>query len=209
MLNMNLRRSVINQYIVILVCSMMFGCATTPPRDVGNLCNIFQDHPEWYQSAKKSELRWHLPISTQMAIMHQESKFRAHARPPRRTIFWIIPWTRPSTAYGYAQALDTTWSVYKRSTGHFWASRSNFKDGVDFIGWYAHQAHQRAGISLDDPMTLYLAYHEGIGGYQRGTHGAKHWLMQVARKVRTRAYIYEAQLEGCEAKLKSHLWHFF
>ena len=195
--------------VVLAIFQFLFGCATSPSRQVDNICSVFKQKPGWYQATKKVENRWHVPIKTQMAIMHQESKFNAYAKPARTKLLWVIPWTRPSSAYGYAQALDMTWQNYKRSTGRILASRSNFADGVDFIGWYAHQAHRRAGIAYDDTMALYLAYHEGIGGYQRKTYRRKRWLMQVARKVRTRAAIYESQLRRCEAKLKRSTWGWF
>ena len=196
---------------VLIGCGWLFlsGCATSPPKHVDNICSIFKQNPDWYRETKAVEKRWHVPIPTQMAIMHQESKFNAYAKPERTKLLWVIPWTRPSSAYGYAQALDMTWRGYKRDTGKLFASRTNFADGVDFIGWYAHQAHRRAGIRYDDTMALYLAYHEGIGGYQQKTYRRKGWLVRVAQKVRTRAAIYEAQLNRCEAQFKRRTFGWF
>ena len=68
---------------------------------------------------------------------------------------------------------------------------------MDFIGWYANQAHRRAGIPRSNAYDLYLAYHEGIGGYQRKTYLRKAWLMPVARKVANRAQTYRSQLAYC------------
>jgi hypothetical protein len=192
--------------LMIFLLNGLVGCVTTPPRNVNNVCSIFKQHPAWYDDAKAVEKRWHLPVATQMAIIHQESKFNARAKPERTKLLWVIPWTRPSSAYGYTQALDMTWSGYKHATGRTFASRTNFADGVDFIGWYAAQANRRAGISLHDPMALYLAYHEGVGGYQRKTYRRKRWLVHVARKVQTRAKIYEAQLARCEGALQEKNW---
>jgi hypothetical protein len=193
-------------FVLWIVSLILSGCVTTPPRNVDNICSVFKQHPEWYADTKAAEKRWHVPVITQMAIIHQESKFNSRAKPERTKLFWVIPWTRPSSAYGYTQALDMTWSGYKRATGRTFASRTNFADGADFIGWYANQAHRRAGIPYSDTRALYLAYHEGIGGYQRGTYLRKRWLIQVARKVQTRAQIYDAQLKRCEAKLKQKSW---
>lgn len=179
---------------------------TPQPRHVDNICSVFKQNPEWYKDAKASEKRWHVPVSTQMAIIHQESKFSARAKPERTKLLWVIPWTRPSSAYGYPQALDTTWGGYKRARGKPFASRTNFEDSIDFVGWYSYRAHKRAGIPLHDSFALYLAYHEGVGGYERRTYRKKRWLIQVARKVRLRASIYEAQLKRCEARLKRNKW---
>jgi len=197
-------------FIAILGVSFFItGCVTAPPRDINNICQIFKQYPDWYRDTRAVEERWHIPASIQMAIIHQESKFDAEAKPECQKLLWVIPWTRPSSAYGYTQALDGTWGGYKRSRGKVLASRTDFSDGVDFIGWYANQAHQRAGISLRDPQALYLAYHEGIGGYQRKTYRRKLWLMHVARKVRARARLYQAQLKHCQDTLARKSWSRF
>lgn len=191
----------------VLVLVLLTGCVSAPPNNVNNICSIFRQYPDWYHDSKQVERRWHVPVAVQMAIIHQESRFNGSARPERTKLLWIIPWKRPSTAYGYTQALRTTWEHYKRSRGGVWASRDDFGDGVDFIGWYANMAHRRAGISRHDPYALYLAYHEGIGGYQRKTYLKKSWLMPVARKVKARAALYQAQLNACQHRLKQKAWY--
>lgn len=180
-----------------LTCGVLSGCVTVPPKDVNNICHVFKQYPRWRTDALDVQRRWRVPVPVQMAIIHQESKFNATAQPPRTKLLWFIPWARPSTAYGYSQALRSTWDLYKQSNGRFWASRESFSDGVDFIGWYANQAYRRAHIPRDNAYELYLAYHEGVGGYQRKTYLQKKWLIQVAHKVSTRARIYEAQLSRC------------
>ena len=129
----------------ILLLSVAYAalscCATLPPRDVNNICHVFKQYPRWRTDALDVQRRWRVPVAVQMAIMHQESKFDSKAQPPRTKLLWFIPWARPSTAYGYAQALRSTWDLYRKSDGGLWASRENFADGVDFIGWYANQAY--------------------------------------------------------------------
>ncbi len=183
-------------FLVILLA--LCGCISKPPRDVNNICTVFKQYPRWYYDSKSVESRWLVPIPVQMAVIHQESKFNGSARPPRTKLFWVIPWKRPSNAYGYTQALKSTWQDYRKAQGSFLSSRTNFADGVDFIGWYANQAFKRAGIPRTDPYALYLAYHEGIGGYQRQTYLQKPWLIQVAKKVKARAALYQAQLARCD-----------
>ena len=184
--------------LFFILCSFLLaGCVSSPPGDVNNICNVFRAYPRWYADALDVQRRWRVPISVQMAIIHQESKFDATARPPRTKLLWVIPWVRPSTAYGYTQALQGTWALYKQSQGALFASRSNFADGVDFIGWYANFANVRAGIKRNDAYSLYLAYHEGVGGYLRRTYLNKGWLIPVAHKVSARAQLYQAQLASC------------
>ncbi len=182
---------------LFFVSVALTSCVSAPPADVNNICHIFRQYPDWRAETLDVQRRWRVPVPVQMAIVHQESKFDATAKPPRTKLLWFIPWTRPSTAYGYSQALTSTWALYKKSDGGMWASRDNFADGVDFIGWYANQAWRRARIPRDDPYALYLAYHEGVGGYQKKTYLAKKWLIAVAHKVSARAQIYRAQLAQC------------
>ena len=182
--------------VVSILC--LAGCMSPdPPRDVDNVCEIFKEYPKWGRATKKVAKRWNVPIEVQMAIIRQESGFRAQAKPPRTKLLWVIPWRRPSSAYGYSQALDETWDIYKDQSGWLFSSRDRFSDAVDFVGWYANQAYIKAGVSRDDAYALYLSYHEGIGGYQRKTYLQKPWLVMVARKVAMRANIYRIQLARC------------
>jgi hypothetical protein len=118
-----------------------------------------------------------------MAIIHQESKFRRDARPPKKRVLGFIPWGRASSAYGYAQAKDDTWDWYISKTGNRGADRDDFEDAVDFVGWYCSMTHRTNGVSKWDAYNQYLAYHEGHGGYRRRTYNKKAWLLGVARKV--------------------------
>jgi len=192
--------------LLIGLCVLLTACVSKPPANVDNICYVFKEHPQWYRDARDVAKRWRVPVPVQMAIIHQESKFDGRAKPKRKTILWIIPWKRPSTAYGYTQALNGTWAEYKKVEGGFFSSRTDFADGVDFIGWYANQANRRAGIPRDDAYALYLAYHEGVGGYQRKTYLEKPWLVGVAKKVKMRSQIYQTQLEQCKARPKRTFW---
>jgi hypothetical protein len=182
------------------------GCATPPPSTTDNICAIFQERRSWYDAAKKSRDRWRVPITVMMAIMHQESRFVATAKPPRKKILGIIPGPRPSDSYGYSQALSETWEQYQRSAGHYWASRDDFDDAIDFIGWYNAESVSRLGLAPTSTEALYLAYHEGHGGYSRGTYRDKPWLLAVAKKVANRADVYNRQLQSCSATLERKRW---
>jgi len=174
-----------------------------------DVCSIFYQYPSWYWAAKKTQSKWGMPISTQMAIIHQESRFNGTAKPPRERILWVIPWKRPTSAYGYSQALESTWNRYQRTTHNNGASRNDFADASDFIGWYGYQLHQKTGVSMSNTYGMYLAYHEGGGGYNRRTYQQKPWLMSVAKKVQDRAYLYRRQLRYCAKKIKKPWWNIF
>ncbi|MEM7708173.1 MAG: transglycosylase SLT domain-containing protein [Pseudomonadota bacterium] len=182
------------------------GCASRPPADTGSICAIFTEKPRWYRAALKSQKRWGTPVHIQMAIIHQESRFEAKAAPPRRRLLGIIPTTRPSSAYGYAQVKDETWDWYRKDTGQGGADRDSFADAIDFVGWYTDVSRKRVGLSKWDPYGQYLAYHEGHGGYERRSYEAKPWLMDVAQKVDHRAREWGAQLKRCEDGLDKGGW---
>lgn len=180
--------------VAIALALNLSGCVSVQPRCIDNVCSIFSEYPEWYTAAKATEQKWGTPVAVQMAIMHQESSFKGDAKPPRRWILGIIPWTRPTSAYGYAQAVDDTWAHYKKKTGRIFVSRSQFEDASDFIGWYSHCAKCQLGIAPTNAYALYLAYHEGLNGFAKKSYLRKPWLIKVALKVSARARLFRAQL---------------
>lgn len=182
---------------LLAACSALAACGSRPPAQVANACAIFEDKSAWRRDTDRVEDRWGVSPGTQLAFVRRESSFVHDARPPRGKFLFIFPGARPSSAQGYAQALDTTWAWYQRDTGRRGASRRNFGDAVDFIGWYATKSRQISGISLNDPRSLYLAYHEGHGGYNRGTWRSKGWLQDTAAQVEHDARTYDSQLEAC------------
>ncbi len=172
-----------------------------PPSRPGDLCAVFTEKPAWYVATQRSASRWGVPEAVQLAVIYQESGFRARARPPRSKILWIIPWRRPSTAYGYAQVLDSTWQQFRDESGRRGAARYRFGDVAQFVGWYGAEIERLTGIARDDAYRLYLAYHEGPSGYLRGSYRSKPWLLEVARKVQSRAAVYQRQYDGCRDRL--------
>lgn len=188
-----------------LACLCLSGCYGRPS-GVQDLCAVFRQRPDWYTDARRSSKHWHIPISVQMAILLQESTFRPEARPARRDLLGFIPWTRPSSAYGYAQASNATWARYRRATGDPWAARDNFAAAVYFVGWYAHRSVTRSGIAADNAFRQYLAYHEGHNGYNHGSYRGKRRLLHSARHVATVATRYRRQLKGCRASLNARRW---
>ena len=72
------------------------------------------------------------------------------------------------------------------------------------VGLAYSAGRKRTGIRPHDAYSMYLAYHEGAGGYLRGTYKKKQWLKDVARKVERRAASYQRQLVGCQENLDSN-----
>ncbi|ROS04664.1 hypothetical protein EDC56_0177 [Sinobacterium caligoides] len=202
---------IFRRLLLILFVVLLGGCATTPPSNLNNVCDIFEQKDGWYKEAKKATKRWGGSIPTIMAFMHQESRFVHDAKPPRGKFLWVFPGSRPSNAEGYAQALNGTWSDYRRRSGNGGASRSDFGDAADFIAWYNHNTVKSTNIKPWESSKLYLAYHEGAGGYNRGSYKNKAWLIKVSKKVGDRSWRYHTQLKACQAKLEreSKFWGIF
>ena len=197
---------------ILLFASLgiLSGCATSPPKSPENLCEIFQEHRGWYEAAKDARDKWGVPVHVPLAMMYQESSFKHNAAPPMQYFLGFIPIGRASDAYGYAQAKTMTWDDYVRETGNSWSSRSNFDDAIDFMGWFISKTHKINGISKWDARTQYLNYHEGWGGYRRGSYKSKAWLVKVASKVDERSKRYAAQYKTCQKELDSSwLWRLF
>lgn len=199
--------------LTTLLCvfmGLLSGCATSPPQSPENICDIFQEHRSWYKAAKHTRDKWGVPVHVPLAMMYQESSFKHNAAPPMQYFLGFIPTGRASDAYGYAQAKTMTWGDYVRETGNTWASRSNFDDAMDFMGWYIHKTNQVNGVSKWDARLQYLNYHEGWGGYRRGSYKSKAWLVRVAATVDDRAKRYAAQYQTCQKDLDSSwLWRLF
>jgi hypothetical protein len=194
--------------LILPLLLSLVACTALPPKNGDNICSTFREKEDWYDGAKNSYTKWGVPISVQMAIMHQESHFVADAQPLRPWLLGFIPLPRASSAYGYAQAKDETWDNYQDKAGCWGADRDDFSDATDFIGWYCNISYTRLGISKLDTKNLYLAYHEGHGGYQRKSYLQKTGLVQIAEKVARRAKLFQSQLDECQHDLESKGWFF-
>ncbi|KOO12802.1 hypothetical protein AKJ18_21975 [Vibrio xuii] len=187
---------------------VLSGCATAPPKNQSNLCEIFREKPGWYDDALDMQEEWGTPVQVAMAFVKQESSYRHDARPPKDYLLGFIPWGRVSSAYGYAQAQDPAWDDFQDATGHG-GSRTDFADALMFIGWYTHETQRQLGVSKWDSYNQYLAYHEGRGGFKRKSYQAKPSLIKIARRVEQQAKDYGWQLKQCRQELEDNRSWFF
>ena len=161
----------------------------------------------WYKHAKKAEIKWKVPIYIQLAIIKKESNFNWLAKPRRKKIFKIIPYKRPSSSFGYSQAVKGTWEQYKKETKNPLALRTRFSDSVDFIGWYIHKTHTILKIPKNDAYRQYIAYHEGWGNYKNYKNNKK--VIILAKRVKEQAQTYKRQLSDCKSQLNKKKYIIF
>ncbi len=185
--------------MILLILASCGGGHEPPPKNMDDACSIAKQRPKYVKAFKATERRWGVPMHVQMATIYQESRFRGNARTPYNYVLGVIPMGRQSSAYGYSQALDGTWDDYRAQTGRRGAKRDRIRDATDFMGWYMNQSREKIGIALTDTRNQYLAYHEGHGGFARGTYRNKSWLLRVADEVQDRSNIYAAQLANCKS----------
>ena len=197
---MSSRAAACHFFIVVLVLGGVFyglHRSTYVPRHVNDICAMFKARPQWRSATRRAAARWHIPESTQMAVIWQESRFQASIKPRREWLLGVIPWAHPTSAVGYAQAIHGTWQRYLKATDQDGGSREKFAQATDFVAWYLATLHKRLSIPKADVGRLYLAYHEGQYGYLHGQGSHQRRLQQIARRVAAQARRYQRQLRRC------------
>ena len=187
-----------NKLIFLFLFFFIFSCSSIP-KNTADGCSIFSERYLWYKHAKKAEQKWGTPIYLQLAFIKMESDFDWLARPERLKIFKVIPYRRPSSSFGYSQAVKGTWKQYKEETNNKLATRTRFKDSVDFIGWYTNKTEKLLKISKKDVFRQYIAYHEGWGNYKKYKEKPK--IILLAKKVQQQSDKYKSQLNKCSKSL--------
>ena len=171
---------------------------STVPTDQKNACNIIKDKRSWYRALQRTEKKWNVSKGTQLSFILTESNFRPRAKTQRKYIFGFIPSGRLSSAFGYAQVIDSTWEWYKDSTNNRYASRTSFRDSTDFVGWYITQSNKKLKLRKNDVYNNYLAYHQGHQGFKNKSFINKPNLIAVAKKTEKKSIIFDKQLKKCK-----------
>ncbi|MDB3947316.1 lytic transglycosylase [Candidatus Pelagibacter sp.] len=192
---------------LLLILSFLVSACSSIPSNTSNSCSIFNERYLWLKHVNKSEKKWGSPIYLQLAFIKMESDFDWLAKPPRQKLFKVIPYKRPSTSFGYSQAVNGTWEQYKKETGNKLAIRSRFKDSVDFIGWYTNKSSTILKIPKNDVFKQYLAYHEGWGGFKNYKDNKK--VINLAKRVEKQSNVYKNQLIECSSSLNKNKYIIF
>ena len=194
-----------SNYLLIII--LFISACSSVPKNTANSCSIFSERYLWYKHAKKTEKKWGTPIYLQLAIIKMESSFDWLAKPPRQKLFKIVPYKRPSSSFGYSQAVKGTWKQYKDETGNKYATRARFKDSVDFIGWYTSKTEKILKVPKTDAFKQYIAYHEGWGNYKNYKNNKK--VINLANRVEKQSNIYKKQLSDCKKSLSTNKYIIF
>jgi len=192
--------------LIVFIIFLLSACSSIP-KNASNSCSIFEEKYLWYKHAKKTEKKWGTPVYMQLAIIKMESSFDRFAKPPRQKLFKVVPYKRPSTSFGYSQAVKGTWKQYKEETGNKFATRSRFKDSVDFIGWYTNKTEKILKVSKNDAFKQYIAYHEGWRNFKNYKSNKK--VINLAKRVEKQSNIYKQQLVECKNSLSTSKYIIF
>ena len=196
-----------SKIILLVFISYLLTSCSSIPKNTQSGCSIFSERYLWYKYSKKTEKKWGTPIYIQLAIIKMESDFDWLAKPKRQKIFKVIPFKRPSSSFGYSQAVKGTWKQYKKETNNPLALRTRYKDSVDFIGWYTSKSSKLLKISMKDSFKQYIAYHEGWGNYINYKQNKK--VINLAKKVKAHSDRYKIQLNKCEKRLNKKKYIIF
>ena len=198
-----MQKKILNKNLFFVVIFFFVASCNTVPKYPQNACKIFDQNYLWYKYVKKSSEKYGAPIHIILAFVNKESAFKRWARPKRSKLFKIIPYKRPSSSFGYSQAINKTWELYKTETNSPLALRTRFSDSVFFISWYVSKTNKINKIPLNDAYRQYLNYYLGWGNYAKKVYKTDKKAVIFAKSVQKQSKIYKSQLNECENSLKN------
>ena len=204
-----MQKKILNRNLIYFIFFFLIVSCSSVPKHTSNACKIFGEKYLWYKHAKNSSERYNVPIHIILAFVNKESGFNRWAKPKRTKLFKVIPYKRPSSSFGYSQAVKKTWEQYKKETNNPLALRSRFKDSVMFIGWYINKTHNINKIPLNDSYRQYLNYYLGWGNYAKKVYKTDKKAVIFAKNVERQSNIYKTQLKECKKTLDKRKYIIF
>ncbi len=196
-----MQKNILNRNLFFFFIFSLVASCSSVPKYPQNACKIFSENYLWYKSAKKSSETYGAPIHVILAFVNKESGFNRWAKPKRTKLFKIVPYKRPSSSFGYSQAVKKTWELYKSETNNPLALRTRFKDSVMFIGWYIKKTNKINKIPLNDSYRQYLNYYLGWGSYAKENYKKDKNAIIFAKKVQKQSRTYKNQMKECQKNL--------
>ena len=202
-------KKILNKNLIYFITLLFLVSCTSVPKYPSNACKIFGEKYLWYKHAKKSSEVYGAPIHIILAFVNKESSFNRWAKPKRKKLFKVIPYKRPSSSFGYSQAVTKTWELYKTETNNPLALRTRFKDSVMFIGWYMKKTNKINKIPLNDSYRQYLNYYLGWGNYAKKIYKTDKKSIIYAKSVQKKSKIYKNQLKEWQKSLDRNKYIIF
>ena len=196
-----MQKKILNKNLIYFVVFFFVASCSSIPKNTSNACKLFGERYLWYKHVKKSSEMYGAPVHIILAFVNKESGFNRWAKPKRTKLFKIIPYKRPSSSFGYSQAVKKTWELYKTETDNPLALRTRFKDSVYFISWYISKTNKINKIPLNDSYRQYLNYYLGWGNYAKKTYKTDKKAIIFAKSVKKQSNIYKNQLKECQKNL--------
>jgi hypothetical protein len=203
------QKKILNKNLIYFIIFFILASCSSVPKYPHNACKIFGENYLWYKSAKKSSEKYGAPVHIILAFVNKESGFNRWARPKRKKLFKIVPYKRPSSSFGYSQAVNKTWELYKNEADNPLALRTRFKDSVMFIGWYMNKTNKINKIPLNDSYRQYLNYYLGWGNYAKKIYKTDTKAIIFAKSVEKQSKIYKNQLLECQKNLDRNKYIIF
>ncbi len=194
-------KKILNKNFTYFIIFFFIVSCSSVPKYPQNACKIFGENYLWYKSTKKSYDTYGAPMHIILAFVNKESGFNRWAKPKRTKLFKVVPYKRPSSSFGYSQAVKKTWELYKKETNNPLALRTRFKDSVMFIGWYMSKTKKINKIPLNDSYRQYLNYYLGWGSYSKKVYKTDKKAVIFAKSVEKQSKIYKNQLKQCQKNL--------
>ena len=202
-------KKILNKNLIYFIVFLFLVSCSSVPKYPSNACKIFGEKYLWYKHAKKSSEIYGAPIHIILAFVNKESGFNRWAKPKRKKLFKVIPYKRPSSSFGYSQAVNKTWELYKVETNSPLALRTRFKDSVLFISWYIKKTNKINKIPLNDAYRQYLNYYLGWGNYSKKVYKTDKKAIIYAKSVQQQSKIYRNQLKECQRSLDRNKYIIF
>ena len=195
---------ILNKNLICFIIFFFIVSCSSVPKYPQNACKIFGEKYFWYKHTKKSSETYGVPTYVILAFINKESGFNRFAKPKRSKLFKIIPYKRPSSSFGYSQAVNKTWDLYKKENNKPIALRISFRNSSDFIGWYFWKTNKINKVSLKDTRNMYLNYYLGWGAYKNKAYQKDKKAIIFAKNVEKQAKIYKIQLGECKSILNKN-----
>jgi len=195
---------ILNKNLIYFFIFLILTSCSSVPKYPQNACKIFSEKYFYLKYTRAASKKWGAPISSILAVINKESGFKRFAKPKRKKIFKIIPYRRPSSSFGFSQAVVKTWDLYKKENNKSAALRISFKNSSDFIGWYFWKTNKINKVSFTDTRNMYLNYYLGWKGYKNKAYQSDKKAIIFAKNVEKQAKIYKNQLQECKSILKKN-----